>query len=992
MKTHILALCLAAAATMHAAEPAILRNARTPEADRWVDSVMATLDARGRIGQLICGKAVPGSGEAARRAIRSQVEAAGVGSMLFTEGSIADYVAATDYAQSLARVPVLMTFDGEWGPAMRVKGTTKYPSNMALGAISDPRLLYDYGLAAGTQLRRLGIHVNYAPVLDVNSNPRNPVIGYRSFGADPARVAALGTAYSRGLEDAGVLSVAKHFPGHGDTDADSHKTGVSVAHSRARLDSIDLLPFRSYIGAGLSGVMVGHIAVPALDPSGRPASLSQAMTAGLLRGELGFDGLIYTDALEMKGAHLEGRNSALEALRAGADILLCSGRPARDIDAIAAACAADPALQRTVDERCRRVLRYKYALGLTRRPAPLARQRLTAAALETPQVRATLDELAAGAVTVLRNRGGILPIGGLATARIAVVNIGAPARNEFSDICDRYAAVDRFSTPLSAAALKRLAGYDRVIAAVYTDDAAAREQMSRLSSMPGLVAVFMVNPYKMNKFAASLGSAPALVIAYDDLPSTRRAAAMAIFGGIDVGGRLPVDLPRIAPIGSGIDIRRSRLGYSSPLAQGLAPSLTDSIDSIVGAAIAAGAMPGAQVLVARHGKVVHSKSYGRLGTAPAFGTPSPRVADTTLYDLASVTKAAGTLPGIMKAVECGALNLDAPASRYIPGLRGTPKDAITLRSLLYHESGMPPALDMYRIMMDTATYTGRLIRPRRDRLHTVKLGRGAWGHTSARARRDITSARRSDATPHAAARGIWVGDEAADTLMQRIYDIPLRSTSDYTYSCLNFCLLLDAEQRATGRSHERWVADSIWAPMGLRRLAYRPSERFALPAIAPTEHDRFLRRQTVHGYVHDETAAYMGGVSGNAGLFGNAADLAALCQMWLQDGRYGDAQIIDADVARLFTRSKSPTCRRGLGFDKPDAANPDASPTCDEASPEAYGHLGFTGTVFWVDPAQDLIFIFLTNRVNPTRDTPAFNRLNPRPELFRRVYRAILRD
>ena len=479
---------------------------------------------------------------------------------------------------------------------------------------------------------------------------------------------------------------------------------------------------------------------------------------------------------------------------------------------------------------------------------------------------------------------------------IILVDDGS-TKDDTPTICDRYAAVDRFSTPLSAAALKRLAGYDRVIAAVYTDDAAAREQMSRLSSMPGLVAVFMVNPYKMNKFAASLGSAPALVIAYDDLPSTRRAAAMAIFGGIDVGGRLPVDLPRIAPIGSGIDIRRSRLGYSSPLAQGLAPSLTDSIDSIVGAAIAAGAMPGAQVLVARHGKVVHSKSYGRLGTAPALGAPSPRVADTTLYDLASVSKAAGTLPGIMKAVECGALDLDAPASRYIPGLRGTPKDAITLRSLLYHESGMPPALDMYRIMMDTATYTGRLIRPRRDRLHTVKLGRGAWGHTSARARRDITSARRSDATPHAAARGIWVGDEAADTLMQRIYDIPLRSTSDYTYSCLNFCLLLDAEQRATGRSHERWVADSIWAPMGLRRLAYRPSERFALRAIAPTEHDRFLRRQTVHGYVHDETAAYMGGVSGNAGLFGNAADLAALCQMWLQDGRYGDAQIIDADVA-----------------------------------------------------------------------------------------------
>jgi len=1006
--------CLATAATVATAAPGTRGNvaaatdirsaAGSPEAARWADSVMATLDTRARIGQLICGKAQPGSGADMRRAIRSLVSTCGVGSLLFAEGTVAEYAAATDYAQSLASVPVMMTFDGEWGPAMRIAGTTKYPANMALGAISDPRLLYDYGLAAGTQLRRLGIHVNYAPVLDVNSNPRNPVIGYRSFGADPARVAALGTAYARGLEAAGVLSVAKHFPGHGDTDADSHKTGVTVGHSRAQLDTVDLLPFRRYIDAGLSGVMVGHIAVPALDASGRPASLSQAVTSGLLRGDMGFGGLVFTDALEMKGARLDGHNSALEALRAGADILLCSGRPARDIDAIAEACRRDPALTRAVDEHCRRVLRYKYVLGLASRPAPLApaatqatkhpaaaAQRITAATLETPAVRASLDALAAGAATVLRNRGNILPIGGLATNRIAVVSIGAPARNEFSDMCARYAAVDIFAAPLTGAALSRLRGYDRVIVAVMADDAGARSQFAGLARMPGLVAVFMVNPYKMNKFAASLADASGLLTVYDDLPSTRRAAAMAVFGGIDVSGRLPVDLPRIAPIGTGIRIPRSRLGWSSPLAEGLDPSLTDSIDSIVGGAIAARAIPGAQVLVARHGKIVHQKSYGRLGKAPAFAGRSPRVADTTLYDLASVSKATGTLPGIMKAVERGLLDLDAPVARYIPDLAGTDKAGITLRSLLYHESGMPPALDMYRIMMDTATYTGKLVAARRDRLHTIPLGRRAWGHSSARPRRDIVSAQRSAATPHAAARGIWVGDGAADTLMHRIYEIPLRPSRAYTYSCLNFCLLLDAEQRATGISHDRWVADSIWAPMGLRRLAYRPTERYGLTAIAPTEYDRFLRRQTVHGYVHDETAAYLGGVSGNAGLFGNAGDLAALCQMWLQDGRYGDVQVIAPEVARLFTGSKSPTCRRGLGFDKPDPADPDNSPTCDEASGSAYGHLGFTGTVFWVDPEHDLIFVFLTNRVNPTRDTPVFNRLNIRPALFSQVYRA-LRD
>lgn len=986
MRITFLALAAAASLSAAAIQPAILRATDTPQCTRWVDSVYNSMTERQRVAQLICPKIAPGRGAESRAAIKKYVQDNEVGGLLFSSGTLEQYVELTNYAQSLAKVPVLMTFDGEWGLAMRIKNTPKFPSNMTLGAISDPSLLYDYGREMARQCRLTGIHVNYAPVLDVNSNPANPVIGFRSFGEDPERVARLGVAYSRGMEEAGVLTSAKHFPGHGDTSTDSHKTHTTVSHTAAVLDSIDLLPFQRYIDAGLSGIMVGHLIVPVLDASGRPASLSHKMSTELLRDKMGFEGLIYTDALSMKGAKLEGyKTNAIEALKAGADVLESGSAPAGDITAIVEAVRAGRISASLIEDRCKRVLRYKYALGLNRKPAPLKIAGL-ARSLNSPQVDALQARLAEASVTVLRNTDNILPLGNLAHSRIAVVNIGAPSKNDFSAICADYTHVDTYSTGRSGsvpeATMEKLRGYDVVVAAVYTDSLYARNAFSRLSSLRP-VSVFMVNPYKMNKFHASLGTSRALVLAYEDLPSLQRAAAMALFGGIATSGTLPVNLPRVAPIGTGIRLPKSRLGYAPPAAHGMSPALADSIDSIVGKALTAQAFPGCQVLVARNGDVVFDKAYGRL---TAGGAP---VTAETLYDLASVSKATGTLPGVMKAYDMGLFRLDDPASRYIPGLRGTGKDSITVAQLLYHESGMPPSLNMFDVMMDTLTFKKPLIRAKRDAAHTIKIQNRAWGATSARLRRDITSATATNRFPTAAARGLYVGPQTVDTIMQRIYDIKLRPSKKYTYSCLNFILLMDMEQRLTNRRHDLFVTDSVWAPLGALDLCYRAADSHPKAQIAPTEYDSFLRKQTLHGYVHDETANLLGGVSGNAGVFGNARDLAKLCQMWLNNGRYGDVQVLSPQTVELFTKSKSPTCRRGLGFDKPDMENPDYSPTCDEAGPGVYGHLGFTGTVFWVDPDEDLIFIFLTNRVNPTRDNAAFNRSNIRPELFRQVYKSL---
>ena len=880
-----------------------------------------------------------------------------------------------------------MTLDGEWGLSMRVAETPKFPNNMALGAISRPELLYDYGREMARECKLMGLQVNFAPVIDVNSNPKNPVIGYRSFGEDPNRVAALGQYYARGLEDGGVQAVGKHFPGHGDTATDSHKEQTTVNHSLETLRNVDLVPFQSFIDNGVSGIMVGHICVPALDPSGRPASLSHKMTQELLRDQMGFEGLIYTDALGMKGASYQGKNPAIEAMKAGADVLLCSSTPAEDLKLIEKALKdkqLDPAM---VEDRCKRVLRYKYALGLDRKQ-PTIDPEAVKGSLWTPQTRKTLDQLAAGCITVLRNEDATLPIGLLGKKSIAVVNIGAEADNNFAKICRKYAKTDVYATgvdgSLSASQLQAIKAHDIVIAAVYIDDQAAKTAFGKLADANELIGVFMVNPYKMSKFHTALPSCDAVVLAYDDLPETRAAAAMALFGGIEVSGTLPVNLPGVAPMGTGVRIPKSRLGYSTPLAEGMRPSLTDSLDSIVGRALADGAFPGAQLLVARNGNVVYDKSFGQITKGGAD------VDEFTVYDLASVSKATGTLPGVMKAYDLGLFELDAPAADYIPGLKEAGK-TFTPRDLLYHETGMPAAINAYTLMMDTTTFTGQLFTAKKDKNHGIYLMRNAWGNNTAKIRRDITSPVKTEQFNIPAAEGLWVGQATIDTVLNVIYNQPLRDDKSYNYSCLNFILLLDMEQRLTGQSHDKWVNDSVFAPMGAYSVGYRAALHHPLDKIAPTENDTFMRRQTVHGYVHDETAAIQGGVSGNAGLFSNAADLAKLCQTWLNGGTYGDARIFSPETTELFTTAKSPTCRRGLGFDKPDVENPAWSPTCDEAGAGVYGHLGFTGTVFWVDPDEALIFIFLNNRVNPTRDNAAFNRANVRPELFRQVYKSLER-
>lgn len=961
-------------------EPATVQAPAQTE-QQWVDSVFNTLTPRQRVAQLFVPRLDATNDAVWHRRLKRLVDTDGVGGLLFGRGTISDYAALINYSRSCARVPLMITLDGEWGPSMNVKDAERFPHTMGVGATGDAKLLYDYGRETARECKALGINVDFAPVLDVNSNPANPIIGYRSLGEDPAEVARLGVAYSKGMEDGGVMSCAKHFPGHGDTSTDSHKTLPTVNHSRETLESVDLLPFKTYIDSGLSAIMVGHLKVPALDPSGTPASLSHKITTDYLKGTLGFKGLVFTDALAMKGAK-SSVNNCVAAFLAGADVMLGSLHPEKDIEAVWQAVRSGKISQSEVDARVKKFLAFKYRFDITSN-APVKTDGLKAV-VNSPEAEAVNRRLCATMITALRNDDNLLPLGNLDKRKIAVVSIGAGADNKFSQYCGKYAPVTTFGAEngaLSEATVARLKSFDTVIVGVFNDSQASRASFERLSHLDGVIPVFFVNPFKMAKFKPAVTKAGTLLLAYDDTPLLREYGAQAVFGGIRVGGKLPVDLKGIADKGTGLIIAKSRLGFTSPKVAGLDPSLTRSVDSIARQAIKARAFPGCQVLIAKGGDVVLDGSWGN--TDYTSGIP---VTDETIYDLASVSKATGTLSGIMKAYDDGLIALDDSASRFIPGLRGTDKSDLTIRQLLYHETGMPPSLNMYTLMMDTATYSGPIMQKTRTDVYNIKIEDGLWGNAEARMRHDIESDTAAPGFSIKAAEGIYLRPAAYDTVMNAIYNARLAPTKKHVYSCLNFCLLMDLEQRVTGEPHDRYVADNIFRPLGAYTVGYRPRDYYPLDKIAPTERDSYLRRQTVHGYVHDELAAFSGGVQGNAGLFGNAGDLAKLCQMWLNGGTYGRDTLLSAETVRLFTSSPSKTCRRGLGFDMWNLTN---GKTANGCPPDTYGHTGFTGTCFWVDPDNDIILIVLSNRVNPSRNNPANARLNPRAAIMRALYRAL---
>lgn len=993
----LFAMVVLTAVAREMVRPTLLAKADPVAMETWVEQTMAQLSPRDRVAQLFVMAISPRNDEATKALIKKYVETNKVGGFIYHESTVQDQIVITNYAQSLASIPLLMTIDGEWGVSMRLKGTPVFQRNLQLGAVDNDKLLYDYGREVAREMRRLGLHVNFAPVLDVNDNPRNPVIGTRSFGESPEQVARHSIAYARGLEDGGVLSVGKHFPGHGSSEEDSHKTLPIINKKMSELNTCELIPFRRYIDAGLSGMLTAHLFVPAIDSDQVPTTMSKKCVQGLLRDQLGFDGLIFTDALTMEGAtkYLKG-SACVNALVAGNDIMLMPANADAEVDAVMAAIQEGKLSQSDIDNRCRKLLRYKYALGLTQNQSISATNVMND--INQPDAQVLIRKLLAGSITVIKNHKDMLPLHNLQSRRIAAVTLGADKglKSMFHDRCDDYAEVTAYDLKAgdSAETLAKVLKdkrYNTIIVGAIADDAVAVAQMKTIANKcDNIVLSLFSKPYDLSRWGSIITSShvKAVVLTYENSEMAQDYAVQTIFGGNAASGNLPVSLhcgSKTYHAGHGIHYEASRLGYTIPAEVGVNNYLLHQIDSVARLGVREKAFPGCQVIVGRHGKIICKRSYGETDYGSGVA-----VDDNTIYGLASVSKATGTISAVMKVYDSGKFKLDEPASRVIAGLRDGDKSDLTFRDLLYHETGMPPSLSMWEMMMDKDTYSGELITSAPDATHTIKIMNGAYGHKDARLRTDILSATQTDRFNIAIADGIWGGRVTYDSIMQRIYHAKL-GQKKYLYSCLNFCLLADAVQTMSRAPLNYFVNSYIFAPLGAYHTMYRPLTKFPRSQIAYTEVDTYLRRQHIHGYVHDELAAFSGGVQGNAGLFSNGNDLAKLLQMWLNGGTYGGIRFYKPSTVEVFTTQKSPNSHRGLGFDKPVVGNPDASNTCAEATPETYGHTGFTGTSFWVDPKNDMFYIFLSNRVSPTRNNPSFSRISARSHIHSLIYQNLLK-
>ena len=927
------------------------------ESSPWVDSIMASMTLEEKVGQLIVarssGSYISTDGEEFAR-LSHLVNERRIGGLAMFQGDVYAEAVLLNKLQRVSRVPLLVAGDFERGITMRVRKGTPFPSAMAIGATRSTRYAYDVARAIGEEARAIGVGQNFAPVADINLNPANPVINTRSFGENKELVADMVGAFVEGTNDANVLSTAKHFPGHGGTSTDSHLDLPLVAFDRTRLDSVELFTFRRAIARGVRSVMVGHLDVPALDSTaGIPVSLSAAAVNGYLRSTLGFDGLVCTDALDMQGllrGHATGQ-AAVMAVQAGADIVLMPDDEEVAIDALLSAVRDGRIPRSALDMSVRRILNAKQWLHLDqRRTVDLDR---IGDRVGTEAHWKLARDVARDAVTVLKNDGNLLPLPLFGKKHIVTVilsdlddnrteidrpgnpNVNEPAGAYLNLLLHRrYGNIEACTlTPSSNSmavdsVVARVRKADVLLLALYVkvrsgsgktglpDNAA-----SFLTKIEGLqkptLLLSLGNPYVIGAF----WKAQAVICAYGDAEALVEASVEAIFGEIAVRGRLPVSVPPLFAYGSGIESQQVCLRRDDPLSAGFNPERLSMTDEIIEQAIRDSVFPGAQLAIARDDMLVCSKSYGTL----TYDVASRQVVQTTLYDLASLTKVFATTPAVMKLYDDGAIGLDDPVVNYLPRFTGGMKDLVTIRHLLLHRSGLPADRKLYGIC----------------------------------------------ATP----------EETLDS----IYATPLvAAPGDSTvYSDLGMVLLGKVVEKVSGVPLATFVTREFYDPLRMTNTLFNPPPAIR-PSCAPTELDTVWRKRLVQGSVHDETAALLGGISGNAGLFSTANDLATFMQMIMNGGTYDGVRYLKESTVREFTARQSAEAPRALGWDLKAARNSSAGRFFSLAS---FGHTGFTGTSVWADPVRKLFVILLTNRVYPTRANNALAKI--RPEVHDAVMQAL---
>lgn len=951
----------------------------TPAAMHWVDSVYNSLSKKQRIAQLIVvrlSEKTPGGVVFYTKRVDSLVRKYNIGSICLFQGSPVYQANILNDLQQKAQTPLLVCIDGETGLGMRmVDSVMRLPDQLTMGAVQDDAIIYRAGQAIAGQCKRMGIQVNYAPVVDVNNNAANPVIGVRSFGEDKYRVAALGTAIMRGMQDGGIIACAKHFPGHGDVSVDSHVDLPVINKTKAELDSLELYPFREIFEAGVGSVMVAHLSIPAIDATpNQPTTLSKANVTDLLRNELQYNGISFTDGLEMKGVTKYYSNGAIavQSLLAGNDMLCLPQNAADAIEQIYKAIRKGTLNEDSIEAKVKKVLLAKYHTGLWQRPQTDTKQLTADLNVAIPAIK---KQIAEHALTVLKwNKKIAVPVDTI--SRIAYVLIGDTDDNIMSNRMrsDFNASVFyldyKAESLVTSKLLKNLKEkYDIVIAGLhkYRGGASSNfgitrqvaEFVNQLSTQNKSLVIAFGNPYGLKQVCAIDN----LICCYEDDVFFHHAAADWLQGKFAAKGKLPVSVCEQLPVGTGLSVAQTIKKNQSPEEAGFNINMLQLVDSVVTTAIDKYAMPGCAVLIAKNNSIIWNKAYGH------FTYDRKQMVDVqSVYDLASVTKVAATTLAVMKLFESGRLELGRPLIHYLPWTAGSNKAYITLREMLLHQGGMVPYIPFYKETIDanTGAPLSAYYAAEADSQYSIQV-----------------------------ANQMYLRKDWKDSIYKRILQSRVSSNPGYVYSDNDFILLGLVVEAITGKSLDAYLYETFYEPMELPSIHFTPLQYIAEKNIVPTEWEMQFREQLIRGYVHDPGAAMLGGVAGHAGLFSNAEDLAAIFMMLLNNGEWNGKQYLKPETISIFTAYRSDISRRGLGFDKPEKDNakrkePYPAKFC---SPLTFGHTGFTGTCVWADPQEQLVFVFLSNRVCPNGgDNTMLNRLNVRGNILDTIYKALDRD
>jgi len=947
-------------------------------ADRWVDSVFATLSYDQKLAQLIIVRLSSIDPLTKKitfydKEVEDAVKKYDIGGICLFQGGPITQASYINYFQSISQTPILVSIDAENGLGMRMDSVIPLPRQMMLGAVQDPALIYQYGHAVGEQCRRMGIQVNYAPVVDINNNPDNPVINDRSFGEDKYKVAQYGIQYMKALQDAGIMACAKHFPGHGDVSVDSHVDLPVINKTRRELDTLELYPFKELFKAGVGSVMIGHLHVPVIDDEPNAASsISYNTVTKLLRKQLKYKGLSFTDALEMKGVtkYFPDGAAAVQSLIAGNDMMCLPGDVAQTIQKINQAIEQRKLKWKDLNLRLKKVLYAKYQYGLANRNPVDTSQLIQDINKDASDIYKRVSE---NALTLLRYEdAAIYPLHTGTRKKIAYIGIGLTADNEFArrmrkDYNAHVYYFDYSLDSIKAAAITELLknryetviiglhNYNRFPANNFGISNAALWLIQQLQQQNKTITIAFGNPYAI-KF---LCDSRVLAAAYDDNDITQAVVADWLNGKFMARGKLPVSVCASFKFGDGIMLSNRSLPITSPTELGFRPERLLVIDSVCKEAIARQATPGCVVLVARNGKIVYEKAFGHL-----MYDKTEMVYPETLYDLASVTKICATTMAVMKLYDEGKIDLQKTLGDYLPWVKGSNKASIKIWDILLHQAGLKAFIPFYDETItknkEGAPLPGIYSR-KGDSIYCVRV-----------------------------AENLYMCNNWEDTMYRRILQSDVGTAGKYVYSDNDFIFMGKVVEAITGETLDEYVKRVYYDPLGMVTTGFNPRYRFSLDRIAPTEYEQIFRRQLLRGDVHDPGAAMFGGVSGHAGLFSDAYDLAILEQMLLNGGTMNGLQFLKKETIDFFTAYHSDNSRRGIGFDKPEkdnATRKEAYP-CSSASPQTFGHTGFTGTCVWADPKYNLIYIFLSNRVNPGGSNK-LGELSVRGNIMEAIYKAM---